>query len=376
MNLRHIVGLLVIAGLIVSCVPNRKFLEVQDTNVTLSDQLRECQAALDNSNDGTSNRLAEIKQLKKDVAELQKDTTLRGERYRSITKLNREMERLCEKIRLQNDQLIAEAASGKRESDEALSKTRSELNTRERELIKKEGELNDLKNSLNKREQDNTTLQNDLKERERKMADLEADLKNREEKTAALQADLKDREAKVGSLTGEVSAGQKRVQELESMINRQKDQATALRSKLNQALTGFNASELSVEQRDGKVYVSLSQELLFKSGSKTIDPKGKQALATLAGVLNRNIDTDIMIEGHTDDVGEANSNWDLSVMRATSVVRELTTNSVDPKRITAAGRGEFFPKADNSTSTGKAMNRRTEIILSPKLNDLYQLIGN
>ena len=182
-------------------------------------------------------------------------------------------------------------------------------------------------------------------------------------------------------MQSELAQREKRVNELESVIQKQEEQSKALRAKIAGALLGFNEADLSVEQRDGKVYVSLSQNLLFASGSTSIDSKGKDALRKLAEVLNRDTNFDIMIEGHTDNVplrgsGQIKDNWDLSVMRSTSIVKELVKGGVTPSRIIAAGRGEYVPKADNETKEGRALNRRSEIILSPKLDELYQVIGN
>jgi len=165
------------------------------------------------------------------------------------------------------------------------------------------------------------------------------------------------------------------VDRLNQMV-REKDQALqSLRSKVNQALTNFSSADLSVSERNGKIYVSLSQGLLFKTGSDQIDWKGKTAIQQLAGALNSSKDIDILVEGHTDSSGSAAKNWDLSVRRATSVVKVLTGAGVDPKRVTAAGRALYVPIASNSTRAGKAQNRRTDIILIPNLDELYKLIN-
>ncbi len=176
-----------------------------------------------------------------------------------------------------------------------------------------------------------------------------------------------------------LAAREQRVKELESAIAAQKAKSDELRGKLSSALSGFNSNELSVEQRNGKVYVSLSQELLFASGSTEVNAKGKTALASLASVLNKNPDVQIAVEGHTDNVpfkgaGAMKDNWDLSVLRATSITRLLTNGGVDPRRVTAAGHSEFIPVAENNNADGKAKNRRTEIILSPKLDELYSIL--
>jgi len=144
-------------------------------------------------------------------------------------------------------------------------------------------------------------------------------------------------------------------------------------------LINFKPDELSVQLIDGRLYVSLQEKLLFKSGSAVVDPKGKEALKTLASVLNTTQDISVMIEGHTDNVpinGKYEDNWSLSTARSTSIVRILTNDyKVDPKTIIAAGRAEFFPVADNTTTEGKAKNRRTEIILSPNLKELFKLLN-
>lgn len=176
-----------------------------------------------------------------------------------------------------------------------------------------------------------------------------------------------------------IAQQQERLANLQKLINSQRDAMNRLRQTVADALISFNADELSVYIKDGNVYVSLQEKLLFKSGSAVVDPKGKEALATLAKVLNSTPDITVMIEGHTDNVPIKTTvfpdNWALSVGRATSIVRVLTQDyKVDPQRVVAAGKGEFYPVKTNSTAEGKASNRRTEIILSPNLNELYQLL--
>jgi len=192
---------------------------------------------------------------------------------------------------------------------------------------------------------------------------------------------LKNREAKLAQKEKELADRERRIAELERRIARQDSIARRLNQLLREALLGFQADELTIEIKNGKVYVSMSDKLMFKSGSAEVEAKGKDALTILARVLNANPDFEIAVEGHTDNVPITNSkiykdNWDLSVARATSMVRLLTDlHKVSPLRVTASGRGEFDPKATNSTAEGRAQNRRTEIILSPKLEDLMKLIG-
>lgn len=169
------------------------------------------------------------------------------------------------------------------------------------------------------------------------------------------------------------------LRQLQEEIARRDSIAERLNDVLRDALLGFQSDELSVEVKNGKVYVSMSDKLLFKSGSAAVEAKGKEAIKVLADVLNKNKDIDILIEGHTDSIpihtAVYKDNWDLSVARATSIVRILTSEyKIAPTRLTASGKGEFSPKAPNSTPEGRALNRRTEIILSPKLDEIMRLL--
>ncbi len=170
-----------------------------------------------------------------------------------------------------------------------------------------------------------------------------------------------------------------RLKNLQDIIQAQTDKTEKLKNSISNALMNYKTDELNVYQKDGKVYVSLSEKLLFKSGSDVVDPKGKEALKSLATVLNNSKDFTVAIEGHTDDVPiqtpRFKDNWDLSTARASSIVRILTIdNGFDAARITASGRSEFHPLNPNSTVEERAENRRTEIILSPDLQEIYKLL--
>jgi len=172
----------------------------------------------------------------------------------------------------------------------------------------------------------------------------------------------------------------KRLQNLQNLFQAQKNVLNKLKETISEALVSFKADELSVTVKDGNVYVSLEEKLLFKSGSAEVDPKGKLALGKLAGVLNNTKDITMMIEGHTDNVPikslKFEDNWALSTERALSIVRILSKeNGFDSKRIIASGRGEFHPIKLNETVSGRASNRRTEIILSPNLTELFSLLN-
>lgn len=181
-----------------------------------------------------------------------------------------------------------------------------------------------------------------------------------------LSEDLKKREA--------------RLKEVEEILRKRDEATNALKEKLQKALLGFQESGLTVEIKNGKVYVSLSDKLLFDTGSIVIDDKGKFALQELAKVLNTQPEINIAVEGHTDNqkvgnLGQIKDNWDLSVLRATSVVRYLTElQKTTPERLTATGKGQFQPIELGNTPESRSKNRRIEIVLSPKLDELYNLI--
>lgn len=170
-----------------------------------------------------------------------------------------------------------------------------------------------------------------------------------------------------------------KLRELQSLIKQRDSSMNALRERVEQSLLGFKDSGLEIEVKNGKVYVKMSNQLLFKSGSTVIDQRGRDALSQLAMVLSQQTDISIMIEGHTDNKPINNAriadNWDLSVLRSTEVARILTIeNGIDPKRISASGRSQFMPTDEADTQEARANNRRTEIILSPKLDELFNLM--
>ena len=169
------------------------------------------------------------------------------------------------------------------------------------------------------------------------------------------------------------------INELQQMINAQNEKVRKLLSSVKDALLGFSSDELTVREKDGKVYVAMSDKLLFQSGSARLDKRGEEALGKLAEVLNKQTDIDVFIEGHTDNkpinTVQFKDNWDLSVIRATSVVRILIKNyNVNPLQIQPSGRGEYMPVDDNETAEGRSKNRRTEIIMAPKLDKLFQML--
>lgn len=242
----------------------------------------------------------------------------------------------------------------------------------ERERILKE----ELTNSNNTIDQLTTRL-NDLL---RDTAQMGSDIRSYKQ---LLNSNLSENE-KLNSFLQEkmllLDERERTINDLQNMINAQNERVQALLNSVQDALMGFNSDELSVKLKDGKVYVAMSDKLLFESGSARVDKRGKEALAKLAEVLNKQNDIDVFIEGHTDtkpiNTVQFKDNWDLSVIRATSVVRILTKDyGVNPLQIQPSGRGEYMPVADNETPEGRAKNRRTEIIMAPKLDKLFQMLN-
>jgi len=230
-------------------------------------------------------------------------------------------------------------------------------------------EFNDLTTRYNDLDRKHKGLQVDYAEMNIRYTDL---LKSSLSKTEQLNMALKQKGE-------ELAQREKRLVELEAYIRRQDSVTNALNEIVKRALLSFNSDELTVEMKNGKVYVSLSDKLLFKSGSADVEEKGKDAIKKVAEILNKNSDIDVLIEGHTDNkpikTDKFADNWDLSTARASNIVRLLSDeNKVNAKRLTAAGRGEYMPKVSNDSPEGRAKNRRTEIILSPKLDELYKMI--
>lgn len=264
--------------------------------------------------------------------------------------------------------------------------TLSSCVTKKKYLLAENGRLEGLE-----REQ---ILKNELKTSNNTIAELTSRLNGLLRDTARLGSDLRNYRTLLNSNLSEneklntilqekmaqLEEREETINNLQNMIDAQNEKVQALLSSVQDALMGFGSDELSVKLKDGKVYVAMSDKLLFESGSARVDKRGKEALAKLAEVLNKQNDIDVYIEGHTDNkpinTVQFKDNWDLSVVRATSVVRILTKEyGVSPLQIQPSGRGEYMPVASNETAEGRAKNRRTEIIMAPKLDKLFQLLN-
>ena len=240
-------------------------------------------------------------------------------------------------------------------------------------------------NHINRLQADSAQTHSSLTDCNSKLTGAQNDNKGLRDRLNAVEGDLQNLSSSSQSTIAKsnmtIADQAKRLRDLQNLIQSQKDVMNKLRKSIVDALVNFKPDELSVYIKDGNVYVSLQEKLLFKSGSAVVDPKGREALSTLAAVLNVTPDVNVNIEGHTDTVPIKTEkfidNWALSAGRATAIVRILTKDyGVDPHRIIESGRGEFKPVQSNSTPEGKTSNRRTEIILSPNLAPLYKLLGN
>jgi chemotaxis protein MotB len=215
--------------------------------------------------------------------------------------------------------------------------------------------------------------EDELRKLETSLQAKSTELEERDIILLALDADLNQKQK-------ELEEQGKKLFELEQILHSKDSAVFALKTKITNALLGFENKGLTIQQRNGKIYVTMDEKLLFKSGKWDVDPKGQDALKQIAKVLEQNKDINIVVEGHTDDVpmkgtGDVKDNWDLSTKRATSIVKILLQSSkMDPGRITAAGRGPFQPIDGSKTPEARAKNRRTEIILTPKLDELFQIL--
>ena len=325
-------SILVIAA-VTSCVPARLLEESKTKSSNCETEL----ASIKKSARENETKLEELKEQtakdQKTINGLNRDTTIIGSNLRN-------MNSKYEKLNILNEQLMDRLNKLLAGSTNDNAKLSGDLQLTNEQLLKKQDELKLLETKLNQQKQD----------------------------LDGLSVELKKREA--------------RVNELEEVLKK-KDQAAAdLRKKLGDALFNFENKGLTITQKNGKVYVSLDESLLFASGKTAVESKGVEALKNVAKVLEQNSDINVVVEGHTDDVpmkgaGEIKDNWDLSVMRATSVTKILLTSAkIDAKRITSAGRGEFFPLDSSKTADARKKNRRTEIILTPKLDELLKVLGS
>jgi chemotaxis protein MotB len=288
-------------------------------------------------------------------------------KYADLKKENREMADQNATLTKEKNELDLKA----KDLEDKLAKTIADRDKAAADLAATKNSLDALKGSYNALEKDsNSALESNMKKNRELLAQLEA-------KEKALAAETE----RLEKLKSELQERSNRVAELEGKMSAQQASMGALKDKLSKALNSFQGKGLTVEHKNGKVYVSMENKLLFGSGSWTVGSEGRKAVEEVAKVLADNPDISVLIEGHTDNVpytggGAVTDNWDLSTKRATAIVTIIRENKkVDPKNLTAAGRSEFAPIAPNETAEGKSKNRRIEIILTPKLDELNKLLN-
>jgi chemotaxis protein MotB len=329
--MKRLIPLLILIAIIsISCVPSRMHNELKAKKSACDKENEELKAANLQLNTRQGELSAMVEDLKIRIKALESDTTIKGQELRDLRgnfeKLNNTYQTL-----LKDGPNATSNTEATRQLIRDLQKTQEQLQKKEDELTRKA-----------------------------KMLSLKED--------------------SLSLISGELSMKNRRLAELEQILASKDSAVKALRNSVAKALLGYQDKGLSVEMKNGKVYVMMEERLLFATGSTVVDPKGVEAIRDLGKVLEKNPDINIQIEGHTDNVpmhgtGEIKDNWDLSVMRATSVVKILLTgSSINAVRITAAGRGEFMPVDKANTTEGRKKNRRIEVILSPKLDEILKLL--
>lgn len=327
----RILPILIIIATLSSCVSPKVVEEIKQQRQKTFQENQEIKK--ENTSISTENiELKEkLSRLNSEITQLISDSTTRAASCRQLQSQLDDLNEAYDLLTAKNSQMLSNKA-------EETKKLLKELQNTREELLKKEDELLTLEQNLSVKQKELLNTQKELIEREKK------------------------------------------VMELQSIINRKDSLLSALKDRISSALLGFEGDGLTITQKNGKVYISLEEQLLFASGSWQVDSRGREALSKLSKALENQQDINVLIEGHTDSIpfggrGQIKDNWDLSVVRATAIVRILTSSSsIDPERLTAAGKGEFVPIQSNSTYAGRSANRRIEIILTPKLYDLYELL--
>jgi len=332
MKKHHFAIAICISLYLVSCVPQNKLIDEQNKRKAAETAAAAAKASDQDCETKKTELQSKLDQLQKSVSGLVQDTTIAGTSYRELTSRYDKLNQMNEDIFSKYQQMLkGNQADAQRVSDQ--------LQMTQTQLLQKQDQLN------------------------------------------ALQVQLDKEKAHLDSLNVQLQLREAKVNELQNILKRKDAAVDSLKLAIQNALTGYANNGISVYVKNGKVYVSMDEKLLFASGKTEVQAEGVKALQKLAKALEANPDIKINVEGHTDDqpmhgTGEIKDNWDLSVMRATSVVKILLQNpNVDPHRITASGVSEYDPvDSDNSTDARKK-NRRTDIILTPKLNELFKILN-
>jgi chemotaxis protein MotB len=300
--------------------------------------------------------------------------------------------------------LLSSCIVTKKKYDDLLAqkvRTEADLADRSAQLEQANADLDSLHGQLTKLKEDTTSLGIDKRNTKKRLAELEKehnqlntyyknllsssgklnrDMAQQQEQLLAIQQNLERTRKANDSLSVSLAEREKKVKELEYVLANKEKAVQELKNRISNALLNFKENDITVKVKNGKVYVSLAEQLLFGSGSIEVDAKGVTALQQLAKAIKDQRDINILVEGHTDNVPVSKKsaymqdNWDLSVMRATSITKILTKSGVSPTQLTASGRGEYQPLATNDSPQNKQKNRRTEIIITPNLDELFRIL--
>jgi chemotaxis protein MotB len=363
------VAAIAMTGVVSSCVPTSKYQEQQRASSSKQKKIESQEVEIDQLKKN-------IAQLKRDLAAAQKasdilaqDTSLAGIRNRTLSnRLNV----------LENDLKALTAKMGDVPEYRSLMQHLSQMQD---ELADSQDKLLDSEKAAELNRKKLREANSALAESEKQLQESEKQLEASNADIARKQKTIADQEAALAGARKDIERQAQQLREMEAALKAKDEAMASLRNKIATALNDFNPDELTVVHKDGKVYVSLEEKLLFASGKYDVNEKGKQAIAKIAQVLKTtDAQMDINVEGHTDNVplkGQViEDNWDLSVKRATSVVRLLIAGGLQAERIEAAGRADTKPVAPNTTDEGRRKNRRTEIVLSPKIEELLKQIAD
>lgn len=337
--IKILLALVIIGSFNISCVPKRKLDDITanyNTEKAKSQELHSQNVQLEAQNSELQNSVAD---MDKRMGALKNDTSIQGTSLRQLTSNYDQLDKTYR-------ELLALKDLNKKKAEDLVMRYMKEIENTRTTLQMKEDELNDTELSL---------------------AEKERNLKQKTEELNLAISDIEERA--------------KRIAELQSEISKRDSLAKSLENKIRDALFGLQDEGITMEMRNGKVYISLDNELLFKPGSYTADQKGKQALRKLAKALKGNDDINITVEGHTDTDKynggpQLKDNWDLSVMRGTEIVKVLESFNVNPKRLTASGKGQYSPLDPGKTIDAKKKNRRTDIVLTPRLDVFEEILKN
>ncbi len=357
-----------IVALAVACVPSKKYKEAEQSAKKYQEQAEDCKVDVAQLKKRVAQLQSDIEQLEADKHSLEQDTTLYGMKNKTL---------LNTLAILENDLRALAARLGDDPEYKALMKHLMQMQD---QLVSSEDKRLDTEMAIAEQRKQLEATEQALAESERSLSESALALENKNAELANKDAELADKDAELASARQSIEEQAARLREMEAALRAKEQAMSDLRNKIAKALVDFSSDELTVHQKDGKVYVSLEEQLLFASGRYDVNEKGVTALNKIASVLANQTELDIVVEGHTDNVPYHGQvivdNWDLSVKRATSVLRILIADGQIPtSRIQATGRADSCPVDAANTAEARRKNRRTEIILAPNLDQIMSMLS-